>query len=197
LSDLVLSSTILFGTLGNPGSKYSLTRHNIGFIFADKITSSHEFSDFTYCSKIKGYISSGKILDKNIVFVKPDTYMNLSGESINAAVKAFRIDTGNIFIVHDDVDIKFGRERIRKGGSDAGHRGIRSITAELGTEKYNRIRLGVGRSDKMSLPDFVLSNFIDDELKYIDNEWSAKWNNIVETVLEKGVSEAMNTFNRK
>lgn len=123
--------------------------------------------------------------------------MNLSGESINAAVKAFRIDTGNIFIVHDDVDIKFGREKIKKGGGDAGHKGIRSITAELGTENFNRIRLGVGRSENMPLEKHVLSNFIDDELKYIDNEWSAKWNKIVEAVLEKGVSEAMNTFNRK
>jgi len=197
LSDLVFSSTILFGTLGNPGLKYSSTRHNIGFIFAGKVTSSYAFSDFTYCSKIKGYISSGNISGKNIVFVKPDTYMNLSGESINAAVKAFRIDTGNIFIVHDDVDIQFGREKIKKGGGDAGHKGVRSITAELGTENFNRIRLGVGRSENMPLEKHVLSNFIDEELKYIDNEWSAKWNNIVEVILEKGVSEAMNTFNRK
>ncbi len=123
--------------------------------------------------------------------------MNLSGESINAAVKAFRIDTGNIFIVHDDVDIQFGREKIKKGGGDAGHKGVRSITAELGTENFNRIRLGVGRSENMPLEKHVLSNFIDEELKYIDNEWSAKWNNIVEVILEKGVSEAMNTFNRK
>lgn len=123
--------------------------------------------------------------------------MNLSGESINAAVKAFRIDASNIFIVHDDVDIQFGREKIKKGGGDAGHKGIRSISAELGTEKFNRIRLGVGRSENMPLEKHVLSNFIDEELKYINNEWSAKWNKIVETVLEKGVSEAMNAFNRK
>lgn len=195
--DNTLSSTILFCALGNPGKKYFTTRHNIGFIFADKIASHYSLNDFTYCSKIKGFISSGRISGKDIIIVKPDTYMNLSGVSVSAAVRMFRISEENLFAVHDDIDLKFGTERIRKNGSDAGHKGIRSIIAEIGTENFNRIRLGVGKPEKMSVPDYVLSNFIDEELNYINTVWSDKWNSIANFIIENGVSEAMNVFNRK
>lgn len=191
------SPVILFSALGNPGQKYSLTRHNIGFIFADKIASHYSFSDFTYCSKIKGFISSGRISGKDIILLKPDTYMNLSGVSVIAAVRMFRISGENLFIVHDDIDLKFGTERIKKNGGDAGHKGIRSVIAEMETENFNRVRLGIGKSDKMPVPDYVLSNFIDSELNYINNVWQNKWNKIADVILEKGVSEAMNIFNRK
>ena len=195
--DNTFSPTILLGALGNPGNKYSLTRHNIGFMFADKIASNYSFSDFTYCSKIKGFISSGRISGKDVILLKPDTYMNLSGVSVIAAVRAFRISCENLFIVHDDIDLKFGTERIKKNGGDAGHKGIRSVIAETGTENFNRIRLGIGKSDKMKIPDYVLSNFIDSELNYINNVWHNKWNAVMDVILEKGVSEAMNIFNRK
>lgn len=195
--DSTLSPTILFGALGNPGQKYSLTRHNIGFIFADKIASSYSFSDFTYCSKIKGFISSGRISGKDVILLKPDTYMNLSGVSVIAAVRAFRISGQNLFIVHDDIDLKFGTERIKKNGGDAGHKGIRSIIAEMETENFNRIRLGIGKSDKMKVPDYVLSNFIDEELNYINNIWSLVWKRIIKTIADTDVSVAMNTFNRR
>lgn len=195
--DSTLSPTILFGALGNPGQKYSLTRHNIGFIFADKIASSYSFSDFTYCSKIKGFISSGRISGKDVILLKPDTYMNLSGVSVTAAVRAFRISGQNLFIVHDDIDLKFGTERIKKNGGDAGHKGIRSIIAEMETENFNRIRLGIGKSDKMKVPDYVLSNFIDEELNYINNVWSLVWKRIIKTIADTDVSVAMNTFNRR
>ena len=195
--DKTLSSTILVGALGNPGQKYSITRHNIGFIFADKVSTCNSFSGFTYCSKIKGFISSGRISGKDVIFLKPDTYMNMSGISVSASVKAFRIAAENIFIVHDDIDLKFGTERIKKNGGDAGHKGIRSIISELDTENFNRIRLGVGKPEKMPVPDHVLSNFIDEELNYINSVWSDKWNSIISVILEKGVSNAMNVFNRK
>lgn len=191
------ASTILFACLGNPGSRYSLTRHNIGFAFADTVCSAFNFPDFTYEKKFLAFTSSCDISGQKIMLLKPDTYMNLSGDAVGKAARYFSVLPDNIYAVHDDMDFSFGIHKIRKGGGAGGHKGILSVTACLGTEDYYRIRLGVGRPEgHIDGADFVLSKFKPDELAFITGNWSKVWADIFKTIAAEGPKKAMNTFNK-
>jgi len=193
------SEAVLFALLGNPGSRYIKTRHNIGFIFADHIVKAFNLNDFDYCEKMRTYISVTKKFDKTVILLKPNTYMNLSGKSVSPAVDAFSVKPGDTFVVHDDIHLDFGVNRLKSGGGgDGGHNGIISIQEELGHNDFNRIKLGVGKpEDKEELKDYVLTNFLDDELSFMDNSWALSWEQIFEVILKKGLSHAMNDFNRR
>ena len=198
-SSIEPDGAVLFAALGNPGNRYVATRHNIGFIFADHIVSSFKLSDYQYCEKMRAYISVTEKFDKNIVIIKPNTYMNLSGKSVAPAVDAFSVKKDNLFIVHDDIHLDFGVHRIKSGGGgDGGHNGIISIQEELGHCDFNRIKLGIGKpEDREMLKDYVLTNFLDDELSFMDNSWALSWEQMFRTILEKGLFHAMNDFNRR
>ncbi len=191
-------SGILIAALGNPGKRYENTRHNIGFIFADKVSSHFEFPPFQYCKNFKAFISAGNIEGKTVVFIKPDTYMNLSGKAVFPAAKAFNISYQTLFVVHDDLDIEFGSQKIKLGGGDAGHKGIRSIISELETNQFYRIRLGIGKSlPTVRASDYVLDKFLDGELSFIQNDWSSVWNCMIKTLLSEGPEKAMNNYNAR
>jgi len=189
---------ILFAALGNPGKRYEKTRHNIGFIFADSVTSFFSLNPFCYCEKMRGFISAGKIFEKEVVFIKPDTYMNLSGKAVEPAIKAFNIDINNVFVVHDEIDINFGTQKIKFGGGDAGHRGVRSVSGELGTTQFWRIRLGVGGGESLvETSDFVLNKFLDEEIGFVENRWCSLWNDLIKTLLCEGTEKTMSIYNKR
>ncbi|GMT42009.1 MAG: peptidyl-tRNA hydrolase [bacterium] len=144
--------------LGNPGKKYSATRHNIGFMAVDRIGSSLgvDFND----KMCRSVVAKGKMGGESVVLAKPQTYMNLSGTAVAALLRRFSLGTEDFAVFHDDIDIPFGKIKEKKTGGSAGHRGIKSIMDELGTRDFHRIRIGVGRPPEGSdCVDYVLRPF--------------------------------------
>lgn len=145
--------------LGNPGDKYAMNRHNIGFFVIDEIAKN--FSTFdTFRLKFQGQISEGKIEENKIVLLKPQTYMNLSGESAVKCANFYKISPQNIIVFHDELDLSPGEIRVKLGGGNAGHNGLKSLQAHLGTGDFWRIRIGIGRpADKTDVSNYVLGDF--------------------------------------
>ncbi|MEA3498385.1 MAG: aminoacyl-tRNA hydrolase [Campylobacterota bacterium] len=144
----------LVAGLGNPGDKYSKTRHNIGFLVIDEITKNLQTTNINN----QNFQAIVKKASQNI-YAKPQTFMNLSGESILSIVEYYNIPNENIIIVHDDIDLPFGTVKFKTGGGHGGHNGLRSIDSHIGKD-YIRVRFGVGKpEDKKNVADFVLSNF--------------------------------------
>lgn len=147
--------------LGNPGEKYTATRHNIGFVVVDELMRKHSFSEPT--DKFKGKLSTGTIEGEKVAVLKPQTYMNLSGESVRAAMDFYKLEPSQIIVIHDEIDLPFGEIRAKKGGGSAGHNGLKSITKHLGTPDYIRIRFGVSHPRELGLKidvsDYVLGKF--------------------------------------
>ncbi len=148
---------ILFVGLGNPGKSYQNHRHNIGFMAADAVA--REFSFGPFKAKFQGQLAEGKIGRKKILLLKPETYMNRSGQSVREAMDFYKIQPKNIFVFYDEIDLLPGKLKAKTGGGAAGHNGIRSLIAHIG-EDFHRIRLGVGHPGHKDLVHgFVLSNF--------------------------------------
>ena len=144
--------------LGNPGSEYLNNRHNVGFMVLDNLYAHYLFENWRI--KFGGLFSTGSLGSDKIILVKPQTFMNLSGICVAKFKHFFKINVADIFVVYDDIDLGFGEVKIKKGGGDAGHKGVRSISQHLQTKDFNRIRLGIGRpSTKEEVSHFVLSNF--------------------------------------
>lgn len=181
--------------LGNPGAHYALTRHNIGMLLLEKIAGCYGIEITRKQEKsIKGY---GKIGGSAVVLVKPLTFMNLSGEAIKEMKLHGEIEEGRIVVLHDDADLSFGRLKIKGWGGHAGHKGILSIMNALGTDKFIRIRMGIGRDkERKDITDFVLSPFTEDEMKLLDDFLSLGIK-AVESVISYGISKSMSIFNRK
>ncbi len=143
--------------LGNPGSDYAGTRHNIGFMAADVLVRRHGFSSWR--SKFQGDLAEGSIGGDKVVVLKPNTYMNLSGQSVAAVAKFLKIPVADIVVIHDDLDLAPGRLRVKRGGGSGGHNGLKSIDAHLGRD-YRRVRLGIGHpGDRNVVSDYVLHDF--------------------------------------
>ena len=150
--------------LGNPGSQYSLNRHNIGFMALDIIADLQNFPSFK--SKFSAHISEGRLGQHKVILLKPQTYMNLSGRSVAEAVKFYKISLDNIYVFHDDLDLQPGRVKVKLGGGAGGHNGLRSLDQCIG-QNYWRIRLGIGHPGfKDAVHGYVLGNFHKD-----DEEW--------------------------
>lgn len=166
-----LNKTILLVGLGNPGKEYDLTRHNVGFLCIDSfVAKTDEMEAWMVKKDLKCQLSSGQIGEARVIAVKPTTFMNLSGEAIQAVAGFYKISPEHIAVIHDELDIDFGQIRLRVGGSSAGHNGIKSITKHLG-EGYGRIRIGVGpkKPARIDSTDFVLQKFSDGEQKQLPN----------------------------
>ncbi len=159
----------LFVGLGNPGKEYSNNRHNIGFMTLDAVQ--NEFPIFgSYKSKFQGKISEGRLSGEKVILLKPQTYMNSSGQSVKAAVSFYKIEPENIIVFHDEIDISFCQVRVKQGGGNAGHNGLKSIQAHLGTPDFWRVRMGVGRpTHNGDVSNYVLSDFSRQEHKCIDH----------------------------
>ena len=151
---------ILFVGLGNPTPDSQNNRHNIGFKIIDAIN--QKFSLSKQKPKFKGLLTMGNIDDNKVYAIKPLTFMNNSGTCIRELIEYFKIDSSDIIVFHDDLDIEFGKIKAKFGGSDAGHNGIASLDKFIGKD-YSRVRIGIGKPDKIKVNDFVLSNFNEDE----------------------------------
>jgi len=158
----------LFVGLGNPGSEYESTRHNIGFRVIDKLVNDSKARDISKTS------FHGKLYrSSSTLFLKPTTFMNLSGKSLQIVKNFYKIELDNIVVVHDDIDLPFGALRFKKGGGDGGHNGLKSIDSHI-TKEYLRVRVGVGKPEhKSQVANYVLHNFNEDEenvlVKLIDH----------------------------
>jgi PTH1 family peptidyl-tRNA hydrolase len=166
-----LNKTILLVGLGNPGKEYDLTRHNVGFMCIDEfVRQTDEMEDWVEKKNLKCLFSSGRVGDSRVIAIKPATFMNLSGEAVQAVMNFYKINPEYVAIIHDELDIDFGQIRLRVGGSSAGHNGVKSVTKHIG-EDYGRIRVGVGPKQpvKMSSEDFVLQKFSAEEQAQLPN----------------------------
>ena len=152
--------------LGNPGKEYSETRHNIGYLFVEEIVSYYN-QQFKLDKKLRSEIVKIKINDEDYIFLKPITFMNLSGEAVILAMKYYNVDIDNLIIVHDDLDLPVGKIRIRPQGGSGGHNGIKSIIQHLKTQDFKRIRIGIDKG-KYEVVDYVLGKFSKRDQDIID-----------------------------
>ena len=152
--------------LGNPGDKYAHNRHNIGFMAADEIVRRHGFSPWR--AKFQGELSEGSIGGEKLLVLKPQTFMNDSGRSVAEVVKFYKIDTADVIVLHDELDLAPGKVRLKRGGGHAGHNGLRSLHSVIG-EGYVRVRLGIGHpGDKDRVTGHVLNDFAKDDAKWLE-----------------------------
>ena len=166
-----LHRTVLLVGLGNPGKEYDGTRHNIGFATLDAfVAKADELGDWTDKKSLKCQLVMGQLGQTKVIAIKPQTFMNNSGEAVQAVAAYYKIPPQDIVVVHDELDIKFGQIRTRQGGASAGHNGIKSITQHLG-ENTGRIRIGIGpkKPAQMDSSDFVLAKFTEKEQKQLPN----------------------------
>jgi len=165
--------TIFIAGLGNPGKEYEKTRHNAGFMFAnhffEKFRDDFGFSEWKFNKKLKSEISIGKIEKNKIILLKPQTFMNLSGEAVSAAKKYYKVKLENIFVAHDDIDLLLGKYKVSINSSSAGHNGAQNIIDLLGTKNFTRIRIGVENRGDKKIPTekYVLGKFTAAETKLI------------------------------
>lgn len=182
--------------LGNPGSRYTSTRHNIGFRVVDSLAAAEDLR-FKDSSRFKGEISLGRVSKRDVVLLKPQTYMNLSGESIGPVAHFYRIPIEQIIVIHDDVDLELGRIKVKQGGGHGGHNGLRSTSEILSDNEYMRVRFGVGRPPHphQEVADFVLSDFYQEEQDLLEDtiKRSVK---ALRILMSRGLKEAMNRFNQ-
>jgi peptidyl-tRNA hydrolase, PTH1 family len=179
--------------LGNPGKKYQSTRHNIGFMVIDELLSRHNLD--LNRDKFKGKYAQDFINGEKVLLLEPQTYMNLSGESLRPLMDYYNIEVENILVIYDDLDLPTGKIRLRQKGGHGGHNGIRSIIDHLGTKDFKRIRLGVGRpTSPIPVVDYVLGTFPKAEQESV-RESIQKAADACEKWLEKPFEEVMNEFN--
>jgi PTH1 family peptidyl-tRNA hydrolase len=186
------TSFLLIG-LGNPGREYKDTRHNIGFMLIDRLTLRFNAQGMKLQSK--AIVITTQYEDRKIILAKPQTYMNLSGQSVQGLLHFYKIPVDNLLIAHDDLDLPFGTIRIRPAGGPGGQRGMASTIEQLGTKEFPRLRLGIGRPPgRMDPKDYVLQNFSKDDLKLLPDVLGRASDAALEFVT-KGLNAAMNKFN--
>jgi PTH1 family peptidyl-tRNA hydrolase len=166
LYTLGLNKTIMIVGLGNPGKEYAGTRHNIGFAVIDTLAGKQDFDPWMEKKDLKCLLTTKTLGSARVILVKPTTFMNLSGEAVQAAAHFYKVDNPRLVAVHDELDIPFGQIRTRVGGSSAGHNGVKSVTQHIG-EDYGRVRIGVQAETKMDAKDFVLAKFSPEEQELI------------------------------
>lgn len=175
--------------LGNPGSEYTQTRHNIGFMVADELAN-HYHASFSTDKKLKADIAKFEYRDESILIAKPQTYMNLSGDSVRLVMDYYKVALEDVWVLSDDLDLEFGTVRIRQGGGSGGHNGLRDIIQKIG-EDFVRFRVGIKNNllDRVSAEDFVLQKFNKEESAELPTIIS-KTSTIVIDVIENGVEHA-------
>jgi PTH1 family peptidyl-tRNA hydrolase len=177
--------------LGNPGSKYSRTRHNIGFQVLDEFAGRLRLE---WKDRAEYRMCSGSIGDTRIVLVEPLTFMNRSGSAVRRVAGRFAVPPENIIIVHDDLDLDAGRLKIRKNGSSGGHKGVESVIQSIGSKTFIRVKIGIGRDQAVPAEQYVLMKFRRDELAMIGDAVQKAVDSI-EAIIADGAERAMNRFN--
>ncbi|MFD2923456.1 aminoacyl-tRNA hydrolase [Halobacillus naozhouensis] len=181
--------------LGNPGRKYEKTRHNIGFMIIDELAQQNHWT--MEQKKFKGLFTIEHMNGEKVLLLKPQTYMNLSGDSLRLFMDYYGIEEEDVLVIYDDLDLPPGRIRLRQKGGHGGHNGIRSIIDQLGTKGFKRLRVGVGRpSVPMSVVDYVLGTFDKDQQEHVQEAINQSVK-ACEAWFEQPFAEVMNTFNVK
>jgi len=185
----------LIAGLGNPSKTYEGTRHNIGFMMIDAIGEKYDIDVTT--KKHKAFVGRGIIDGMRVILAKPQTYMNLSGESVREIADFYKIEPENIIIIYDDISLDVGQLRIRKKGSAGGHNGIKNIIAHLGTQEFPRIKVGIGnKPEGWDLADYVLSKYSKAEQEALE-EAADGVIGAVKLMLMDDIEAAMNRYNAK
>lgn len=178
--------------LGNPGRKYEATRHNAGFIALDLIAD--KFNIDIDKEKMKALVGEGNIRGEKVILVKPQTFMNLSGEAVGAVARWYKIEPEDILVIYDDMDLDLGRIRIRKKGSAGGHNGIKSLIQHLGTEEFPRIKIGIGRPAEKGTIDYVLGVFPQGDIPELEKALDLTVN-ALEDIMKNDIDAAMRNYN--
>ena len=161
--------------LGNPGKEYALTRHNMGFMAVDEIVRRFSFSQWK--KAFKGQVCSGEIDGEKVVILKPETYMNLSGEAVQEAVHFYKLTPADVIVIHDELDLPVGKMKVKVGGSPAGHNGLKSIDSHIGPE-YMRVRIGIDNNKQISTADYVLGKPSPEDFEILEGEFAQIADNI-------------------
>ena len=180
--------------LGNPGPEYAGTRHNAGFMVIDRLLAGFPAGRFEERHTASSSVWAGKFRGRALLLQKPLTFMNLSGQAVALLARRSGIQPESILVISDDLDLPVGRLRLRNGGADGGHNGLKSIIAELGSSSFRRLRIGIGRPKPGETVDYVLSKFEGEEERRFEASLAAAAE-AVRTVLTGGMARAMNRFN--
>lgn len=180
--------------LGNPGGEYRQNRHNVGFMVVDQLLEHSTDMAWQSSRRFSAQLAKGSVKQIPMVLLKPQTFMNLSGQSVVAVAHFYDVPPERIVAIHDDADLPLGRLKLKRGGSDGGHRGVRSMAQLLGSADFHRLRCGIGRPEVGNIIDFVLSDFSQQEkdvvLHLVERGMEA-----VLCLVQQGLKEAMNRFN--
>lgn len=178
--------------LGNPGKKYENTRHNMGFLTIDLLAEEYDIKVDKL--KFKSLVGEGRIAGQRVLLMKPQTYMNLSGEAIREAVNFYKIDPEELIVIYDDIDIPTGTFRIRKKGSAGTHNGMRSVVYQIQSDQFPRIRVGIGSEKKVDLINYVTGGVSRGEKELLEDALT-KSAKAAACIIEKGIDKAMNEYN--
>ena len=179
--------------LGNPGKEYSETRHNIGFKMLDVMT---EHLNLDYKTKNGGLYAETNIKGEKVIFLKPQKYINLSGQVVRKYVDFYKINLDDIFIIHDDLDLEIGKYKLKPFGSSAGHNGLKDIERCLSTEVYKRMKIGISNNKNMDTGDYVLSKINEEDIKQIDEVFKLG-PELLNDYLELSFDNLMNKYNKR
>ncbi len=186
----------LIAGLGNPGPRYADSRHNVGFAVADELARRWRTAVDRFDRDFEGLTGRAQVGGDEVLLLKPATYMNLSGRSVGAAARYYKVAPADVLVVYDDLDLPVGKLRVRAAGSAGGHKGMEDVLRNLGTDVIPRVRIGIGRVHKDATVEYVLSRFAPDELPAVKAaveraaDAAATW-------VSRGIDAAMNEFNRK
>lgn len=176
--------------LGNPGDEYKATRHNIGFIVLDNY-----IKDGLWKEKYNALYKDMMIDNEKVILVKPTTYMNLSGDAVIKFVNFYKIDPSDILVIHDDLDLPFGRIRIKFDSSSGGHNGIKSIINNLGTQKFGRLKIGISHNSNGDTKDYVLGHFTEEENQKL-NKILPDTKKIIDDFIKYDINKAIENYNK-
>lgn len=182
----------LVAGLGNPGTKYAKTRHNIGFLVIEEIA---RRTGLRLKKEEDFRISKGSIGETEVILIEPLTFMNLSGIAVKKAISRFCLTPEKLIVIHDDIDMETGKLRIRKKGSSGGHRGVESIISYIGSKEFVRVKIGIGREKGVPVEEYVLSKFREEEIPLIRAAVSRAADSVL-SIISEGVDKAMNKFNK-
>lgn len=192
---IMIKNMILIIGLGNPGEKYKNTRHNIGFIAIDEFAKNNNFPEFKLDKKSNSEISEEIFGEQKIILTKPQTFMNESGKAVRSLTTRYKLQTTNLVVIHDDIDLPVGKIKIVKDRGSAGHKGVESIIKAVGNDGLIRIRIGIGSANKIEAMEVVLKKFSTGE-KNLLNQSLKKTASALDLFIKEGLDRAMNEYNK-
>ena len=197
IKNIIIGSDVmkLIVGLGNPGKEYEKTRHNVGFSFLDHYLGYLGIYD-KWSEKFDGFYLETIIKGEKVIFLKPQTFMNLSGKSVKKIVDYFHIEIEDILIISDDLDLKVGNFKLKRGGSCGGHNGLRDIENQLGTSNYKRLKIGISNDKRCDTKEYVLGRFSKDELEILEQLYSDLCK-VIDDYFTISFGDLMSRYNRK